>query len=92
MFAQVRVDDSSLPVVRMMIGSFVVLILLCFGLAVNVCAATMELREANVTAFVSGVVTQTTSSLPYSWDHVHRGKSGTATFDIFLSLPNTEAN
>ena len=76
----------------MMIRSFVALILLCLGWATNVCAATMELREANITTFVSGVVTQTTSSLPYSWDHVHRGKSGTATFDIFFSLPNAEAD
>ena len=92
MYAQVRVNDSSLQAVRMMIHSFVVFILLCVGLATNVCAVTMELREANVTAFVSGVVTQTTSSLPYSWDHVHRGKSGTAAFDIFFSLPNTETD
>ncbi|MEO6016520.1 MAG: ATP-binding protein [Polaromonas sp.] len=72
-----------------MIRLFVVSMLLWVGLATDGYTATMELREANVTVFVGDVATQTTSTLPYNWDHVHRGQPGTATFDIFFSLPDT---
>lgn len=54
-------------------------------------AATLELRDASVVSFVSGVATRSTVSLPYSWDHLHRGKSGTATFDVLFSLSDLEA-
>ena len=76
--------------VRVFLQGLIACLLFWMGTVASVCATTVELRDATVTTFVSGVTTQSSTLLPYSWDHLHRGKSGTATFDIFFSLPSME--
>ena len=62
------------------------LMLVWLALATSAGAATVELRLAEATLSVNGVITHSEVTLPYNWDRLHRGQPGTATFKISLAL------
>ena len=62
------------------------LLLIWLGTLTGAGAATFDLREAHMTAVISGSVTQSVVTLPYNWDKRHKGQEGSATFDIAFSL------
>ena len=69
--------------------------LLLFGLELFVSqgagATTMEFRYANASVTVDGSTTLTQVTLPYSWDRMHKGQQGTATFDMAFTLRDQSA-
>lgn len=56
------------------------------GLALQVQALTLELRQAQATVTVQGYTTRQTVGLPYHWDRQHVGRRGEAIFEIPFEL------
>lgn len=64
------------------------LALLGLGLALQVQAATWELRHAQMSVTVGSDTQHQVVSLPYHWDRIHKGQAGEAVFEIPFDLPD----
>lgn len=65
-----------------------ILLLLWFfwGSSPGLGATPLVLSEASATVTVDGVTHRETVTLPYHWDHLHRGRPGVGSFDLAFTL------
>lgn len=56
------------------------------SLGLGLGATPLALRDATATATVDGSTTRSAVTLPYHWDHLHRGRPGVASFELAFAM------